>query len=588
LLLMCVATFMIQLDVTVVNVALPRIQTGLGMTPGGLEWVIGAYALSLAALIPVGGALGDHYGRKRVFLVGMAVFALASTACALSTTPAMLIAARAVQGVGGAAMLALTLSIVAETFPAANRAAAIGTWAAVGGTGFGVGPVAGGVLLTFFGWASVFWINLPFAVVGLIGTAVVVPESRNPQSRRLDRLGVVLSAAGLVAVTLGLVESSAHPWTSELVAVPVVVGIALLVAFAMWQRRTPHAMVPPQLLRARRFVVAAVVYLVSYTALSATLFYVSLLYQDVVGWSVLRTGLSWLFMNAPFLVMAQLAGRLERRLPPAIVVGGGCSVGAIGIAVLARAGISTPFALTAVGYALAGAGFGTLVPRLTHVAMSDVPSGVSGAASAVLTASRQIGTSVGLAVLGAIGVSATISDWAAKVDRFPAPIRATARAQAETVAGARMGAVVTTLGPSYRRAAGQAFAHGYHLAVGAGAGCLLLAAAVAAFGFRPRPTSARRWRRATGRQPAGEHQYRERHEPEPQSGGLRQRAGRDRSDDLAHASDGQDLAECLIGRAVAGRHVQGGGEGERSADADARDGEPGRRDGRVGGREQDR
>jgi len=484
---MCVATFMIQLDVTVVNVALPRIASGLHMSADGLEWVIGAYALSLAALIPMGGASGDRYGRKRVFLAGMAIFTLGSVACAVSPTPALLIAARAVQGMGGTAMLALTLSIITETFPAAKRAGAIGAWAAIGGTGFGVGPVVGGVLLTFFGWASVFWVNVPFGVAGIVGTALVVRESRNPHSRRLDVLGVLLSAAGLVGATLGLIEAASHPWNTAVVLGPLALGIGLLVAFAFWQRRTPHAMMPPRLLRARSFTVSATVYLLSYTTFSATLFYVSLLYQDVVGWSVLRTGLSWLFMNAPFLLVAQLAGRLERRFTPVAVVGGGCLFGAAGIAALAAAGPSSPFALTAAGYLLSGAGFGALVPALTHFAMRDVPAGVSGAASAVLNAARQIGTSVGLAVLGTVGASAAISDWHARIDRFPAPVRSMARHQTQQVAGARMTDVVRALGPAYRHPAAQAFAHGYHVAVGCGACCLVAAAAIAILGLR-RPT----------------------------------------------------------------------------------------------------
>ena len=489
LLLMCVATFMIQLDVTVVNVALPRIQDGLGMSSAALEWVIGAYALSLAALIPVGGALGDHYGRKRTFLAGMGVFALASIGCALSPTPTVLIAARALQGVGGAAMLALTLSIIAETFPAQNRAAAIGTWAAVGGTGFGVGPVAGGLLLTFFGWASVFWVNVPFALLAIIGTAGVVHESRNPHSRRLDRPGVLLSATGLVGVTLALTEAATHSWTSEPVLAPLLIGAALLIAFARRQLRTPSAMLPRQVLRARSFTVSTVVYLLSYMAFSATLFYVSLLYQDVIGWSVLRTGLSWLLMNAPFLVMAQLAGRLERRLSAATVVGTGCVIAAAGIAMLAGAGPASPFVLTAAGYVLAGGGFGTLVPALTHVAMRDVPAGVSGAASAVLNASRQIGTSVGLAVLGTLAASATIGDWNAQVNRLPAAARVAARDQAQNVGGARIAAVAKALGSAYRHPAAQSFAHGYHVAVGTGAAGLVVAAAVAWLGLRGRSSA---------------------------------------------------------------------------------------------------
>ena len=486
LLAMCAATFMIQLDVTIVNVALPRIQTGLHISPGGLEWIISAYALSLAALIPVGGALGDHYGRKRVFLAGMAVFALGSAACALSPNAPALIASRAAQGVGGAAMLALTLSIITETFPAETRAAAIGTWAAVGGTGFGVGPVAGGVLLTFFGWASVFWVNLPVAVISVAGAAVAVRESRNPRSHRLDRPGVVLSAAGLVAVTLGLIGSASHPWLSWPVAGPLLAGAALLAGFIRWEHHTPHAVVPPRLLRARSFATASVVYLISYTAFSGALFYVTLLYQDVAGWSVLRTGLSWLFMNAPFLLMAQLAGRLDRRFPPAVVVAAGCLAAAGGVLGLSLAGPGTPFALAAAGYVLSGAGFGTLVPAITHVAMRDVPAGASGGASGVLNAARQIGTSVGLAVLGAIGVNAAISDWHGRAAQFPAAVRARALAQAQNVGGARIEAVTRSLGGTYRHAAAESFAHGYHLAVGAGATCLLVAAALAAAGFQHR------------------------------------------------------------------------------------------------------
>jgi DHA2 family methylenomycin A resistance protein-like MFS transporter len=441
-------------DVTIVNVALPSIQRGLHMTAGGLEWVISAYALALAALIPVGGALGDRYGRKRVFLIGIAIFTLGSVACAVSWNDETLIAFRVLQGIGGAAMLALTLAIITETFPATARAGAIGTWAAIGGTGFGVGPVVGGVLLTFFGWASVFWVNIPFAVAALAVTMTAVRESRNPDSRRLDGPGVAASALGLVSVTLGLTESASHPWGSWLVAAPLIIGGVFL----------------------------------AYTAFSGVLFYVTLLYQDVNGWSPLRTGLSWLFMNVPFLLMAQLTGRLDRRHPPARVVAVGCVAAAIGILALSRASSGTPFALTAVGYLLSGTGFGVLVPGVTHVAMRDVPAGVSGAASGVVNASRQIGTSVGLAVLGSLGVTAAISDWRAAITRLPASGRRAAAQQAQNVAGAHISAVTQALGPAYRNLAIQAFVHGYHLAVGAGAICALAAAVTALLGFRrPRP-----------------------------------------------------------------------------------------------------
>jgi predicted MFS family arabinose efflux permease len=183
------------------------------------------------------------------------------------------------------------------------------------------------------------------------------------------------------------------------------------------------------------------------------MFYVTLLYQDVNGWSALRTGLSWLLMNAPFLLMAQLTGRIDRRHPPSRVVTAGCVVAAVGIFALSRVSMTTPFALTAIGYFLAGAGFGVLAPGVTHVAMRDVPAGASGAASGVANASRQVGTSVGLAVLGSLGVTAATSRWDAAIRRFPASVRAAAARQAQNVAGAHISAVTRALGSAYRDAA---------------------------------------------------------------------------------------------------------------------------------------
>jgi MFS transporter, DHA2 family, methylenomycin A resistance protein len=501
LLAMCVSTFMIQLDVTIVNVALPSLQRSLHPTAGGLEWVISAYALALAALIPVGGALGDRYGRKRVFLIGITVFALGSVACALSPNDQALIGFRVLQGIGGAGMLALTLSIITETFPAESRATAIGTWAAIGGTGFGVGPVTGGILLSFFGWSSVFWVNIPFALIAVVLTLVAVPESRNPNSRRLDVPGVATSALGLVAITLGLVEASSHPWSSAPVAAPLALGAVLLVGFALWEHRSPQPMIPPTLLSARSFLSASGVYLISFTALTAVLFYVTLLYQNVNGWSALRTGLSWLFMNGPFLLMAQFTGRIDRRHPPHRVVAAGCVVAAIGIFALSRAGANTSFALTAVGYILAGAGFGVLVPGVSHVAMRDVPTGVSGAASSVVNASRQIGTSVGLAVLGSIAVTTATSDWHTTIHRFPASIQPAAARQTQNVATAHINAVTQALGHNYTAAAASSFVHGYRLALGIGAACLLAAALTAVLGFRPRPPSDAKTRQANKQDP---------------------------------------------------------------------------------------
>ena len=299
LLAMCISQAMILLDITIVNIALPSIQRELSMSPGRLEWVVSAYALSLAAFIPFGGTLGDRYGRKRLFIIGMLVFTVGSIGCALSMADTALIGARVIEGVGGAVMSALTLSILTETYPPETRAGAIGTWAAIAGLGFGAGPVVGGILLGFFGWSSIFWVNVPLALAGLLLTVIAVHESRDPVPRRLDVPGVLASALGLLALTFGLIESSTYHWGSPIVAAPLGIGVASLVLFGLWENRTPSPMLPPSLLRARSFTIGCSVYLLVYLALTGVMFYVTLLYQNVDGWSALRTGLSWLSMNIP-------------------------------------------------------------------------------------------------------------------------------------------------------------------------------------------------------------------------------------------------------------------------------------------------
>lgn len=477
---------MILLDNTIVNVALPAIQSGLRITTSSLEWVISGYALSLAAFIPVTGALGDRYGRKRILIAGTAIFGLGSLGCALSGADFTLIAFRIVQGCGGAAILALSLSIITETFPAERRAGAIGVWAAISGLGFGAGPVIGGVLLGAFHWSSVFWVNVPIAAVTIVGALIVVGESRNPVSRRFDLPGVASSGLGLAAITIGMVESSSHQWGSLAVAGPLAVGVALLGWFARWERRCPDALLPPTLLRARSFISACAIYMTCYAAMAGVLFYVTLLYQNVYGWSALQTGLSWLVMNIPFLSVAQLAGRLDRRFPTGIVVGVGCLAAAVGMFVLSKVGAQTSFAVTAIGYVLAGGGFGAMNPGVTHIAMRDVPAGVSGAASAIVNASRQVGTSVGLAVLGAIGVSAAVADWTTRTERLPAAVRELAAKQGQNVGGAHLDAVSAALGSGFRHAATEAFTSGFHLALGVAALCVLLAGCTALLGLRQR------------------------------------------------------------------------------------------------------
>jgi EmrB/QacA subfamily drug resistance transporter len=467
---MCLAAFMIQLDVTIVNIALPTLQRDLSLESSSLEWVISGYALSLAAFIPLAGALGDRFGHRLVVTGGLVLFGLGSLGCALADTSFILLAARAIQGLGGAAILALTLAILNRSFPPEQRSHVIGTWAALGGIGFGAGPVVGGILLAYFGWASIFWVNLPITIIAGAMTFTTVPSGLHSTDKRaLDLIGVALASGGLTAITLGLIDSTNHSWTSLPTSAPLCGGIALLTLFLIWQSRAAHPLIPATLLRTRNFLGACGAYFASYTAFSGTLYFVTLMFQNLKQWSALETGLTWLLMNIPFLLIASVAGRLDRQFSPRQVIAYGCVVAALGVAVLACLTPQMPFAVAAFGYLAAGAGFGALVPGITHAAMSDVPPEASGVGSAILNCSRQLGTATGLALIGALGSSVTAAWWRA--------VQPDA-ALAGDVTGGRLAAVQQMLGSEAHEMAANAFLAGYHAALAGAAVCLLAGGAL--------------------------------------------------------------------------------------------------------------
>lgn len=474
LLALCLAGFVIQLDVTIVNVALPTIQHRLLAGPGALEWVISGYALGLAALIPLMGALGDRLGHRPVLVGGLVVFGLCSMAAALASDPHLLVGARVGQGVGGAAMLALTLAVLTDIYPREQRSHSIGWWAAIGGVGFGAGPIIGGLLLSAFGWATIFWVNLPIIAVtiGLVLLTVPrVPAMSAP--RPPDVPGVLLASLGLASVTFGLITATDSPWHPARTLLPLLIGALILVVFVGWQRRAITPLVPAEVRGSSVFVGACVVYFASYVAFSGTLYFVTLMFQNMLGWSALHTGLSWLLMNAPFLIAAQMAGKLSQRFTPRAIVTAGCAAAAIGIAALSALTPTTPFAVAAIGYLVAGVGFGLLVPGITHAAMLDVPVAVAGAASAVLNSSRQLGTAAGLALIGAIGAAITHHIW-------NAPRSGRTASDAGSIATGNLSSVPAHM----HTAAANAFEAGYHVALAACVASLLIAGWLSLQAFR--------------------------------------------------------------------------------------------------------
>lgn len=481
---MCLSQAMILLDVTIVNVALPSIQHELGVSAENLEWVVGAYTLVLAALILVGGSVGDRFGRRRIFLAGLVVFTLASVGCALSPDDPELIAFRALQGVGGAAMAALTLSILVDAYPPERRTSAVGTWAAISALGFGLGPVIGGILIRLFDWSAIFWVNVPIGVLCAAVTLVAVRDSRDPQARPLDIVGAVLAATGLFLLTFALIESNRRSWTSLAVGGSLVAGGVALAAFAVWERRAPSPMVPPALVRSRRFVAANAICALMYLALAGMFFFVTLYYQDVLGWSPLRTGLSWLLMNSPFLAASMSVGRLAARYDGRRLIGIGCFAATAGMVMLALLQRDSGFWLTATGYVLVGLGFGLAIPLVSSQVMGDVPRSFAGTGSGILNSARQIGASVGLAVMGAVGVSVARHAWGTTVATLPPSVQADAKGLAQQVAGAQTSEVLARLGPAAQGAATDAFLSGYHWAIATGAVALAIAGTTALVGLR--------------------------------------------------------------------------------------------------------
>jgi MFS transporter, DHA2 family, methylenomycin A resistance protein len=381
----CSAQFMILLDVTIVNVALPSIQRELEVTAGNLVWTINAYVLPLASLILVGGTLGDRYGRKRVFALGFVLFTAFSAGCALSTSDGLLIAFRALQGAGAALLAPLSLSILVDAF--------------------GLGPVLGGALIEVFDWSAIFWVNVPIGFAGLLTTLSRVRESRDPNARRLDLGGAALISSALFCLTFGLVETDDHAWTSAFTLAFLGAAAALgaaFVAFEAWHR---EPMLPLEFFRRRAFTVANLSYFLLYAALAGTLFFVSLYFQNVKGFSALETGLSWLTMNVPFLLVSPFAGRLQAWLGARRVVVIGALLAGLGVLVFALLDVDTPFLVAVPGYVFVGVGYGSAVPAISAVAMGAIEVERAGVASGILNTARQVGAAVGLAALGSIATA---------------------------------------------------------------------------------------------------------------------------------------------------------------------------------------
>ena len=399
----CSSLFIVGLDNTIVNLALPAIRRDLGSSLSGLQWVIDAYTVVLAGLLMLGGSTGDRIGRRRTFQTGLVLFGTGSLLCSLAPTTGWLIAFRAVQAVGGSMLNPVAMSIITNVFTdRAERAKAIGVWGSVIGLSMALGPLLGGVLVDSVGWRSVFWMNVPVVVAVVVLTARFVPESRAPHARRFDAPGQLLMIVLLVGLTFGIIEGPALGWGSPLIVGSFGAAGAALVALLVVESRRPEPLLDPRFFASVPFSAATLIAVAAFAAFAGFLFLNALYLQDVRGYSPLHAGLLTLPMAVMTALLPVVSGRMVARSGARLpLVIGGVAIAVAGCLLLTL-DVDTSLLLVAVAYVVFGIGFGMINAPITNTAVSGMPVAQAGVAAGVASTSRQVGSALGVAVLGSL------------------------------------------------------------------------------------------------------------------------------------------------------------------------------------------
>ncbi|HLZ72564.1 MAG TPA: MFS transporter [Dehalococcoidia bacterium] len=478
---MCLAMAMTFLDATIVNVALPSIQRGLSASLSDLQWVLDAYTLALAVLLVSGGRFGDLFGRKRVVLAGVAVFTLGSAMGGLAQDIGFLIAARALQGVGGAMLIPGTLSIITQSFDGPERGAAIGIWSGVSSLAIALGPVVGGVLVEKATWQSIFWVNVPVGVCTVIIGMYTVRESTDETaSRRIDVAGVGLITLALLALSIAFIEGDSKGWTSLFTLGMMGGGVLLLLLFALNEARTRHALLDLRFFRLPTFSGANVAIFASTFSMFAYYFLLSLYLQDLLGYSALEAGLRLLPETLIVALVAPFAGRITDRFGPRNPLAAGMFLLAVSLLLATRWTATTSYAGLLPALLLNGIGQGLVTTPAMAAVMGSVPRERSGAASGVVNTMRQVGGLLGVAALGALFSHLVSSQFVEKAAGLGLGDRLTPLGQ--QVAGGGVKAVIG-LAPDVaeraRAAATTAFVHGFSETLYVNAAVLLIGTLVA-------------------------------------------------------------------------------------------------------------
>ncbi len=411
---LCFSLLVIVLDNSILNVAIPTIIRDLDASNSQLQWIVDSYTLVFAGLLLSAGALGDRFGRRPALQIGFVIFGLGSVISAIATSANQLIGTRAVMGVGGALIMPATLSIITNVFPPEERGRAIGVWAGVAGLGAALGPLTGGFLVEHFYWGSVFLVNIPIVVIGLIAGFFLIPNSKDPAAPRLDVVGALLSIVGLTALLFAIIEAPTHGWGEPRILGSLVAGVVLLIAFVLWERRSIHPMLDVSFFRNPRFSAASGSITVVFFSMFGSIFLLTQYFQFVLGYTPLQTGIRMLPFAATMMVFAPTSPRIVERIGTKVTVTIGLSLVTLGLVSMSTLRVDSAYVDVAWRLVVMAAGMGLTMAPATDSVMGSLPLAKAGVGSAVNDTTRQVGGALGVAVIGSV----LASTYGGKVDDF--------------------------------------------------------------------------------------------------------------------------------------------------------------------------
>jgi len=480
LIAVCTAIFMLLLDITVVNVALPDIQRSLHSSFSDLQWVVDAYSLTLAAFLLTAGVVGDIYGRREVFASGLALFSVASLVCGLSTDSLMLNLARAVQGVGGAIMFATSLALIAQAFQGRDRGTAFGIYGGVIGGAVAVGPLVGGAITSAIGWRWIFFVNVPIGVVAIFITLTRIAKSKDTTQRHVDWVGFISFSASLFLLVFALVRGNDEGWSSATTVSFILAAVVLMVVFFVNERRTSDPMLDLALFHRPAFVGVSIVAVGISASIFAMFLYLTLYVQDSLGYAPFPAGVRFLPLTVLAFVVAPFAGRLTVRIQARYLLGTGLLLITAGLLLMARTHPTSTWTVLLPGFVVAGAGIGMVNPVLASASISVVEPQRSGMASGANNTFRQVGIATGIAILGAVFQSQIVSHTSAVLKQSALGQAVLHRGGAQLTAAMSAGEVRQLAGhvPATARAA---LLHAYHVGFSTTLNHLTTIAAIIAF-----------------------------------------------------------------------------------------------------------